>query len=290
MIDPNRTQLGAPPTVDPNRTLMGTAPTINATQTIKPVQCPICKQFNPPGMMFCVECGLIFDRSLPEDAFGAPVVRLPVLVDTGGREHPLRPGPNVIGRQGDVAIEDGRVSRKHAQIVSEGGAMTVEDLGSTNGTTVNGDQLGPGERRELRQGDKVSLGGVELQLSLPGEASKTEMPIGRQTQAIAAPPTVETARAYLDGEDQRFPLEAGENTFGRRSSNAVVIADPYVSGQHGVIEIAEDGVYLTDTGSTNGTLVNEAKLAANMRTKLGPDDVIRLGALTFRVVLAQESA
>src|SRR5438045_1242426 len=135
---PNRTQLGAPPTLDPNRTVMGMAPTLNATITIKPVQCPVCKAFNPAGMMFCVDCGLIFDRALPDDAFGAPAVQVPQLVEQSGREHPLRPGLNVIGREGDVMLVDGKVSRRHAQITMTDGRLVLEDLGSTNGTKVNG--------------------------------------------------------------------------------------------------------------------------------------------------------
>src|SRR5438270_7168026 len=88
--DPNRTQLGAPPTAaDPNKTMMGTGPSLNATATIKPTQCPVCMTFNPPGVMFCIECGLIFDKALPGDAFGAPAIQLPVLVDPSGREHPV---------------------------------------------------------------------------------------------------------------------------------------------------------------------------------------------------------
>src|SRR5947209_6991685 len=132
--DPNRTELGAAPTLDPNKTMMGSAPTLNATITIKPTQCPVCKTFNPAGVMFCVECGLIFDRALPADAFGAPAVQLPCLVESTGREHVIRPGPNIVGREGDVQITDPRVSRRHALITSEGGAITLEDSGSTNGT------------------------------------------------------------------------------------------------------------------------------------------------------------
>src|SRR5215467_5483218 len=98
--DPNRTVLGTP-TMDPNKTVMGSPTTLNATQTIKPIQCPVCKTFNPAGVMFCIDCGLIFDRALPADAFGAPAVQLPMLVERSGREHPLRPGTNVIGREGD---------------------------------------------------------------------------------------------------------------------------------------------------------------------------------------------
>jgi pSer/pThr/pTyr-binding forkhead associated (FHA) protein len=62
-----------------------------------------------------------------------------------------------------------------------------------------------------------------------------------------------------------------------------VVPDPYVSGKHGQIEVDEDGVYLTDLGSSNGTFVNEARLAHHMRTQVGPDDVIRLGSLEFKV-------
>src|SRR5215217_6468503 len=136
--DPNRTQLGAPPVADPNKTMMGTAPTLDATVTIKPVQCPVCKTFNPAGVMFCVNCGLIFDRALPDDAFGAPVVKLPNIVDAGGREQPVRPGENVVGREADISVPDSRVSRRHAIVTNQHGQITIEDAGSTNGTKVDG--------------------------------------------------------------------------------------------------------------------------------------------------------
>ena len=281
--DPNRTHLGAPPSAAPNRTMMGTAPTLNATITIKPIQCPVCKMFNPAGVMFCVECGLIFDRALPDDAFGAPAVQLPVLVDSGGREFPVRPGVNTVGREGDIALADGRVSRRHAQIVSENGVIAVEDIGSTTGTLVNGEKLEPNTQRPLANGDKVSLGCVELTLSQPGVAGATAAIPSNKTAAIAAPPSVEPAAAHLVGDGVEYALKPGANTFGRKSDNDVAIVDPYVSGRHGVIELADDGLFLTDIGSTNGTVLNEAKLTPNMRTAITPDDVIRLGSLEFRV-------
>lgn len=283
--DPNRTQLGAPPTLDPNKTLLGTAPTLNATITIKPTQCPVCKTFNPAGVMFCVECGLIFDRALPADVFGAPAIQLPVLVESTGREHPIRPGQNLVGREGDILLADPRVSRKHAQIASDNGTITVEDLGSTNGSFLNGAKLNQGERKPVNQGDTVSFGGLELKLSMPGQSGATNILAGGKTAAISTPPQVETAPAALVGEGQEFPLKAGANTFGRKSNNDVQIVDPYVSGQHGTIEIAEDGIFLTDIGSTNGTLLNDAKLTPNQRTQITADDEIRLGSLKFHVEL-----
>ncbi|MFW5697567.1 MAG: FHA domain-containing protein [Fimbriimonadaceae bacterium] len=275
-FDPNKTRMGEGP-VDPNKTVMGSVATVDATQTIKPVQCPVCMTHNPPGVMFCVECGLIFDKALPEDAFGAPAVQLPVLVDSNGREFPLRPGSNVFGRMGDQSIEDGRVSRKHAEFNLDGNAVSVKDLGSTNGTKVNGDALPEGESRNLSNKDKVSLGGVELTLSMPGEASKTQMAMGGKTSQMAAEPEQEKPVAVLTVLDDAHPLHLGSYTLGRRSSNDIAVPDPYVSGQHATIEVEETGIFLTDVGSTNGTLVNDAKLQVGQRTEIGDEDEVKLG-------------
>lgn len=285
--DPNRTQLGAPPALDPNKTVMGTAPTLNATVTIKPVQCTICKTFNPAGVMFCIDCGLIFDRALPGDAFGAPAVQLPMIVESSGREQPIRPGVNAIGREGDVMLVDGKVSRRHAQITSENGQLLLEDLNSTNGTKLNGTALAPGEKKPVAGGDTISFGGYEVKVSLPGAigANSTAVISSNKTAAIATPPRVEVAPATLYGEGKEFPLRAGLNSFGRKPDNDISITDPYVSGKHGVIEVAADGTYVTDIGSTNGTMLNDAKLSPNMRTAITEEDVIRLGSLEFRVRL-----
>lgn len=283
--DPNRTMLGSAPVLDPNKTVMGSAPSLNATQTIKPTQCPICKTFNPAGVMFCVECGLIFDRALPGDAFGAPAVQLPILVDASGREHPIRPGTNVIGREGDIVANDGRASRRHAQILNENDALSVEDLGSTNGTKVNGQPLAKGEKRSLKGGETISFGGVEMKLSLPGAkgGNTTQVFGSNKTEAMAAAPQKEVPPAMLVGEGKEFALRNGINTFGRKAENDISIAEPFVSGRHGTIEVTEQGLFITDIGSTNGTLLNDAKLAPNIRTSLTPEDVIKLGSLEFMV-------
>ena len=289
--DPNRTQMGAPPPTggaDPNKTVMGTAPTkFEATVTIKPVQCDVCKTFNPAGVMFCVDCGLIFDRALPDDAFGAPVVKLPMIVDANGKEQPVRPGENVVGREADVSVVDGRVSRRHAKLTNQHGQITLEDLGSTNGTKVDGKTLTAGEKRVLKGGETLSFGGAEVRMSMPGEAgaNATAVFASNKTAAIAAP-RKEAAPAILSGPDGEKPLRAGVSTFGRKADNDIPVPDSYVSGRHGQIEVTEHGVFLTDLGSSNGTFLNGAKLAPNIRTEVTPEDVIRLGSLEYRVRLA----
>lgn len=282
MHDPNKTQLGAPPVMDPNRTVMG-SPSFDATVTIKPVQCPVCKSFNPVGVKFCVECGLIFDMALDGDAFGAPTVLLPVLVDQSGKELRLRPGRTVIGRQGDIVVEDTRVSRQHAAVTMEGTDIAVEDIGSTNGTSVNGQKLASGEKRNLTNGDQVSFGGYEATLSLPGEANKTFAAMSGKTAAIQAALSTGQVVATLVFTDREVPLKPGTHSFGRRDGNDIVVSDPYVSGKHGEFEVTDTEVSLKDTGSTNGTVVNDAKLPADQETKLQNGDVIKLGQIEITV-------
>lgn len=286
-FDPNRTQLGGVPGGgDPNKTMMGTAPSLNVTQTIKPVQCPICKTFNPAGVMFCNECGLIFEMALPDDAFGAPAVQLPFVVDETGREHQIRPGETSVGREGDIQLVDGRISRRHAKFVSNQGSVTVEDLGSTNGTKVNGTRLAAGQVQPLSGGEKISFGGYEVSFALPGAkgGNTTQVFSSNKTAAMQAAPSSSDAPAKLVGEGKEFLLKQGSNSLGRKAENDVCIPDGYVSGKHAVIEVADDGVYFTDIGSTNGTMLGSVKLAANMRTKIEETDVIRLGSLEFRIV------
>jgi len=75
-----------------------------------------------------------------------------------GKTYPLNKNEISIGRDttNDVIINDAEVSRKHAHIVSQGGGFVLEDLGSTNGTFVDGQRLmGP---HQLRSGEMIMLG------------------------------------------------------------------------------------------------------------------------------------
>jgi len=285
--DPNRTVMSGAPVLDPNKTMMGNAPTINATVTIKPIQCPVCKTFNPGGVKFCVECGLIFDRALPADAFGAPAVQLPILLESTGREHPLRAGSTVIGREADIIIADSKVSRKHAQITNANGLIEIEDLGSSNGTKVNGNTVAPGNKIVLTGGEKISFAGVEMTFQVPGSTgtNSTQAFGGNKTAAISATPRKEVSPATLCWGDQEFALKPGLNTFGRKSENDVSIADPYISGKHGTIEITDQGIFITDIGSTNGMSLNDARLSPNMRTVMTQEDTIKIGAIELKIRL-----
>lgn len=74
----------------------------------------------------------------------------------------------VIGRDGDgLQLRDGRISRRHAMVKAVDGGYVVEDLGSTNGTMLNGIRVaGPSV---LRDGDKIYLGETVIKFSLVDE-------------------------------------------------------------------------------------------------------------------------
>lgn len=75
-----------------------------------------------------------------------------------GETHRLKAGM-VFGRlqENDVSIQDGSISRKHAQVEEVDGVLELVDLGSSNGIFVNGARQ---ERFALRSGDMVTLGAV----------------------------------------------------------------------------------------------------------------------------------
>ncbi|HWP31879.1 MAG TPA: FHA domain-containing protein [Fimbriimonadales bacterium] len=69
-------------------------------------------------------------------------------------------GTHVIGREGELCVTDSTVSRRHAEIRRENSRVFIKDIGSSNGTFVNGKKIE--EETELRSGDTVQLGSVRL--------------------------------------------------------------------------------------------------------------------------------
>jgi hypothetical protein len=106
-----------------------------------------------------------------------------------GGEFPLRPHREIIiGRSSDldmVLVED-MVSRKHAKITTDDHVVTIQDLGSTNGTFVNGEKV---RKAELKDGDRILIGtSIIKMVYVDGDAtnhaiSETE---ARSKMAVAA--------------------------------------------------------------------------------------------------------
>ncbi len=148
------------------------------------VYCPECGFQNPEASNYCARCGAYLRRddhgettlSLPPEEVGpeGPAtgeLRGPALVVRagGGRagESFSTEGPRtLIGRSPDcdVFLDDVTVSRRHAEIVREGDAHVIRDLGSLNGTFVNRHRI---ESSELADDDEVQIGKYRMTFLLP---------------------------------------------------------------------------------------------------------------------------
>jgi predicted component of type VI protein secretion system len=110
---------------------------------------------------------------------------------TPGVTFPLEGEQLTIGRDSTngVAINDSEVSRKHSRLMFQGGKFVLEDLGSTNGTFVNGQRLaGP---VVLKPGDVVSLGEqiVLMYDAIAADAGATVAMSRKAVQAAAPAPS-----------------------------------------------------------------------------------------------------
>jgi pSer/pThr/pTyr-binding forkhead associated (FHA) protein len=80
----------------------------------------------------------------------------------------------VLGREDvDVLVEDPEVSRRHASVRPVDGGLEIDDLGSSNGTFVNGVRVR--ETKLLRHGDEIRLGAMSLRVDVPPRAQATVM-------------------------------------------------------------------------------------------------------------------
>jgi DNA-binding winged helix-turn-helix (wHTH) protein len=96
----------------------------------------------------------------------------------GQREVALSDGENILGRGTDslVWIDAQSVSRRHARVMVASGLATLEDLGSKNGTYVNGIRLSA--TVALRDGDELRIGNVPMTLKVFARPSSTDTATG----------------------------------------------------------------------------------------------------------------
>lgn len=141
-----------------------------------------------------------------------------------GGEFPLEDGRTiVIGRSSelDMVLVEDMVSRRHAQIDVKNGAIQIQDLGSTNGTFVNGEKI---TRSALREGDRILVGTsilkvvqvrqrVESRQNFEAVAAKAAETTGRRSD--------ETPR--MTGNLEEIPLPDLLQLFGTSKKDGVLV-------------------------------------------------------------------
>ena len=138
--------------------------------------CARCAHPNSEASNYCSSCGFDLRRSLEEDTTEMQVVDLADLTATeaigdaslvikrgqkAGMRFGLDGGVTTIGRhpESDIFLDDVTVSRRHAEIRRRDDGIELADVGSLNGTYLNGVRI---ESSGMRSGDEVQVGKFKL--------------------------------------------------------------------------------------------------------------------------------
>lgn len=122
-----------------------------------------------------------------------------------GAEYPLRWGREVVvGRSGDLdmVLAEEMVSRRHALILPDQNRLLIQDLGSTNGTFVNGQKV---SEAYLREGDTILIGTSILKLVPYQDRGMSDQEIKRELLAASAR-RASQAQSALSGNIEEIPL------------------------------------------------------------------------------------
>jgi len=253
--------------------------------------------------------------SLPGGGAGAGVRataatggRLVSLVD--GKEYLVADRGLLLGRDAscDVVIAQNEVSRRHAEIAPGEMGYVVRDT-SANGVFVNGERV-QGSRR-LQRSDVLRVGTEEFRFHADAAPAASSAP----TPVVSAPPasagtpapmteaarvamSQPTAPAMSRAEDPRpelavfevlnegplkgtrFSIRSPLTHIGRGAHNDVRLADDSVSETHAKLQRRDDGWYVVDMNSTNGTYVAGTRIAGERRLEGSPD--VRFGGMKMR--------
>ncbi|MCG8463186.1 MAG: FHA domain-containing protein, partial [Holophagales bacterium] len=158
----------------------------------------------------------------------------------------------------DIVLDYPIVSGHHARMVIEGGQARIEDLGSTNGTSVGQ----PGQKirsHPLTTEDAVFFGSLRV---------PAERLLGGQLAL---------------GADPHRTLHLGSEGFlaGRDPEADLVLDDPAVSWHHARLTRSGDRVVLVDLESTNGTFLNGRRVRGPLPVAVG--DLVALGSTTLQL-------
>lgn len=179
-----------------------------------------------------------------------------------------------------------RLSRRHARVFVEHGAIYVADLESKNGTTVNGTAVRQTPAR-VRAGDELCFGG-ELCYRVSIEPRARIVAAGSTAQAPAlllVPQRDDLGLQPIEVQAFPFLVSKADDVFSRYKDRYPHQVN-YISRRHAHIFLKGSELYVEDLGSTNGTFVGGKRLDESA-LPLTDGDVVAFGGdhFVYRVTL-----
>jgi len=178
------------------------------------------------------------------------------------------------GSKSQLIIDDDSVQPQHAEICLDDGYVYLSDVCGLNSTRVNGKKIS--SRLQLRSGDAIQLGQVELEVSDPKERNV-------QPAASVISPSVGGVWSLMalsgDLKGKSMPIH-GAMVIGRSTKCDIVITSEHMSRRHAELSLKAGGLRIVDLGSSNGTCVNGNKV---VEQQLKPGDKISFDQVVFLV-------
>ncbi len=159
-----------------------------------------------------------------------------------GGEFPLKGDKQlIIGRSSelDIVLVEDMVSRKHAKISIAGGKITIEDLGSTNGTFVNGEKV---KSSRLKENDRILVGTSILKLVKAGlgSAELSDAQVKQNLEQVAAASSQKQTKTAMTGKIEEVPLPDLLQLFHTSKKNGVLVV---TGDREGRIYLRQGKVY-----------------------------------------------
>lgn len=165
------------------------------------------------------------------------------------------------GRQAQLRLDTTDISSLHARIGFENGMFWVEDLGSTNGTFVLGNQISG--RVNVEPGSSIQLGSETVVVGVSSAEELKELGGSGATEIEQRPPTLQRSAfpALLSLSDVARParvlmIPGNILKIGRDPSCDMWIGAPHISRVHCTLQLQDDGIVIVRDQSTNGTSVD----------------------------------
>jgi pSer/pThr/pTyr-binding forkhead associated (FHA) protein len=213
----------------------------------------------------------------------------------------------IIGRDAgcDVVVPRNEVSRRHAELAPTEDGYVVRDT-SSNGVYVNGERIQGSHR--LARADVIRVGGEEFRFyadvldptppsgseaTKEGVVLRSDSPAPSLANTLFNQRLVETPQATLavlevlnEGPSKgiRYSIRTPLAQVGRGASNEVRLTDESVSELHAKLQQRDDGWYVVDMNSTNGTYVGGSRVTGERRLDGAPD--VRFGGVKLRFIPA----
>jgi pSer/pThr/pTyr-binding forkhead associated (FHA) protein len=210
-----------------------------------------------------------------------------IIEDASGIRQFRPSGPVIsIGRSTDnnLQLTDERISRHHAQIELLENKPLLTDLGSANGTVLNGTELEPRIPVSLKHGDQIQISSFSITLST--EETGQQISSAAQPGIKVGSSRPSSLLVTTQSGTTEFSLTGKSITLGRSKENDIVIDDASVSRAHARIDKTPQGYVIYDLNSTNGLTFQSNLITSKL---LEADDEIWIaGKISFKYITLQE--